>query len=167
MSKNCIPLFIFHRFATTNGIQVEEQGNFIPSGLQGLFTPGGAKSGSLVKKGSFSWVSPEGRRFEVRYVADETGFHPEGDHLPTQSKAVQEPGGSPSQSSRSTRGASIEEDTSAEEYSPSDANEWIAISPDDFMSTIPGPSYTDRERSSLPEYEIAPSESIDLEDSSS
>ncbi|XP_068232222.1 uncharacterized protein [Palaemon carinicauda] len=34
-------------------------------------------------QGSYSYISPEGIPFEVRYVADEFGFRAEGDHLPT------------------------------------------------------------------------------------
>ncbi|XP_064101038.1 uncharacterized protein LOC135211723 [Macrobrachium nipponense] len=34
-------------------------------------------------QGSYSYISPEGLPFEVRYVADEFGFRAEGDHLPT------------------------------------------------------------------------------------
>lgn len=33
--------------------------------------------------GSFSYTSPEGQVITLNYVADENGFHPSGDHLPT------------------------------------------------------------------------------------
>ncbi|XP_015112292.1 glutenin, high molecular weight subunit DY10 [Diachasma alloeum] len=33
--------------------------------------------------GQISYVDNEGKQVLLRYVADETGFHPEGDHLPT------------------------------------------------------------------------------------
>lgn len=33
--------------------------------------------------GSYSYTSPEGQVITVNYVADENGFHPTGDHLPT------------------------------------------------------------------------------------
>ncbi|XP_046642387.1 endocuticle structural glycoprotein SgAbd-2-like [Daphnia pulicaria] len=33
-------------------------------------------------KGSSYWVSPEGEKFTLTWVADEQGFKPKGDHLP-------------------------------------------------------------------------------------
>ncbi|CAG7828511.1 unnamed protein product [Allacma fusca] len=36
----------------------------------------------ITKKGSYSYLSPEGQTISMEYVADETGFHPKGDHLP-------------------------------------------------------------------------------------
>ncbi|KAL5291296.1 hypothetical protein ACFFRR_010603 [Megaselia abdita] len=33
--------------------------------------------------GHSSHISPEGQTIQLRYTADEFGFHPEGDHLPT------------------------------------------------------------------------------------
>ena len=33
-------------------------------------------------RGSYSYTSPEGELITVNYVADETGFHAEGDHIP-------------------------------------------------------------------------------------
>lgn len=36
-----------------------------------------------VQQGSYSYTSPEGQLISVNYVADETGFHVSGDHLPT------------------------------------------------------------------------------------
>ncbi|EFX80867.1 hypothetical protein DAPPUDRAFT_242905 [Daphnia pulex] len=33
-------------------------------------------------KGSSYWVSPEGEKFTLTWVADEGGFQPKGDHLP-------------------------------------------------------------------------------------
>ncbi|XP_062128199.1 larval cuticle protein 1-like [Drosophila sulfurigaster albostrigata] len=34
-------------------------------------------------KGSFSYISPEGEHVQITYVADENGFQPSGDVLPT------------------------------------------------------------------------------------
>ncbi|KAH8355355.1 hypothetical protein KR093_011537, partial [Drosophila rubida] len=34
-------------------------------------------------KGSFSFISPEGEHVQITYVADENGFQPSGDVLPT------------------------------------------------------------------------------------
>ncbi|XP_068633709.1 larval cuticle protein LCP-14-like [Battus philenor] len=33
--------------------------------------------------GSVSYIAPDGQRIETTYVADETGYHPQGAHLPT------------------------------------------------------------------------------------
>ncbi len=33
-------------------------------------------------KGSSYWVSPEGQKFTLTWVADDAGFQPKGDHLP-------------------------------------------------------------------------------------
>ncbi|XP_061386394.1 pupal cuticle protein-like, partial [Musca vetustissima] len=55
----------FYEFETTNGIKQAEQG-----------TPDGTKQGSS------SYISPEGIEIKTTYVADETGYHPVGDHIP-------------------------------------------------------------------------------------
>ncbi|XP_018334184.1 endocuticle structural glycoprotein SgAbd-2-like [Agrilus planipennis] len=36
-----------------------------------------------VQQGSYTYTSPEGQIITVTYLADEKGFHPSGDHLPT------------------------------------------------------------------------------------
>ncbi|TDG41730.1 hypothetical protein AWZ03_011836 [Drosophila navojoa] len=33
--------------------------------------------------GSFGWISPEGKHIQISYVADENGYQPQGDVLPT------------------------------------------------------------------------------------
>ncbi|XP_005189569.3 pupal cuticle protein Edg-78E [Musca domestica] len=56
----------FHyAFETSNGIQAQEAGN-----AQGA-------------TGSFNYISPEGEHISLSYTADEEGYHPVGDHLPT------------------------------------------------------------------------------------
>lgn len=52
-------------YETSNGIQQQEAGS-----LAGV-------------RGSLNYVSPEGERISLSYTADEEGFHPTGDHLPT------------------------------------------------------------------------------------
>ncbi|XP_072749518.1 flexible cuticle protein 12-like [Anoplolepis gracilipes] len=43
----------------------------------------GQENQSLAVRGSFSYVDPETNvRYTVNYVADENGFHPQGEHLP-------------------------------------------------------------------------------------
>jgi len=36
-----------------------------------------------VQQGTFSYTSPEGQLITIHYTADETGFHAQGDHIPT------------------------------------------------------------------------------------
>ncbi len=36
-----------------------------------------------VSKGYYTYVDPEGTKISVTWVADENGFQPTGDHLPT------------------------------------------------------------------------------------
>jgi len=54
-----------YAFETSNGIQAQEAGN-----VNGI-------------SGSSSYISPEGVPISLTYVADENGFQPQGDHLPT------------------------------------------------------------------------------------
>lgn len=43
----------------------------------------GTENEALVITGSYSWVDPvTNQKYVVTYVADETGFHPQGEHLP-------------------------------------------------------------------------------------
>ena len=36
-----------------------------------------------VAQGSYSYTAPDGTRITITYTADENGFVPQGDHLPT------------------------------------------------------------------------------------
>ncbi|XP_017048450.1 pupal cuticle protein Edg-78E [Drosophila ficusphila] len=54
-----------YAYETSNGIQFQEAGN--PSGA----------------RGALAYVSPEGEHISLTYTADEEGYHPVGDHLPT------------------------------------------------------------------------------------
>ena len=58
-----------YAYETDNQIFAEEQG-FI-------------KDGSPVIQGQYQFTSPEGQVIRLAYVADENGFHPQGEHLPT------------------------------------------------------------------------------------
>ncbi|XP_015438765.1 PREDICTED: flexible cuticle protein 12-like [Dufourea novaeangliae] len=43
----------------------------------------GTENEALAVRGSFTWVDPQTNvRYTVNYVADENGFHPEGEHIP-------------------------------------------------------------------------------------
>ncbi|XP_059225053.1 pupal cuticle protein Edg-78E [Stomoxys calcitrans] len=53
-----------YAYATSNGIEVQAAGS------------------PLESIGVFSYTSPEGVPIEVRYIADELGFHAVGRHLP-------------------------------------------------------------------------------------
>ncbi|TDG52657.1 hypothetical protein AWZ03_000890 [Drosophila navojoa] len=54
-----------YAFQTSNGIQTQEAGN------------------SNGASGSYGYTSPDGQIISLTYTADENGFHPTGDHLPT------------------------------------------------------------------------------------
>ncbi|XP_046836778.1 flexible cuticle protein 12-like [Vespa crabro] len=44
----------------------------------------GTENEALAVRGSFGWVDPvTNQRYTVNYIADENGFHPQGEHLPS------------------------------------------------------------------------------------
>ncbi|CAH1104631.1 unnamed protein product [Psylliodes chrysocephalus] len=61
-------------FETGNGISQEEHGF-----LKNIGTPEEAQ----VVQGRSSYTSPEGIKIDLSYIADENGFQPVGEHLPT------------------------------------------------------------------------------------
>lgn len=63
------------RYETGNEIQAEEKGY-----VKNLGNP---EQETQVAEGSYSYTAPDGTRISVTYVADENGFVPVGDHLPT------------------------------------------------------------------------------------
>ncbi|KXJ70777.1 hypothetical protein RP20_CCG022514, partial [Aedes albopictus] len=61
-------------YETGNGIKAQEQGDVKNKGSENQIQ---------TVQGSFSYTSPEGQVISLTYVADENGFVPQGDHLPT------------------------------------------------------------------------------------
>ncbi|XP_017468845.1 PREDICTED: pupal cuticle protein Edg-78E-like [Rhagoletis zephyria] len=55
-----------YAYETSNRIQAEESG-----------------VGSSYASGSYSYISPEGQPIQLSYTANENGYQPRGDHLPT------------------------------------------------------------------------------------
>ncbi|KAG8233378.1 hypothetical protein J437_LFUL005840 [Ladona fulva] len=68
-----------YSYETANGIVVEQSGY--------LKNAGQKDQEAQVMQGSYSYPGPDGKPLTVRYFADETGFHAEGDHLPVPVKA--------------------------------------------------------------------------------
>ncbi|XP_017010543.2 pupal cuticle protein 20 [Drosophila takahashii] len=64
-----------YEYETGNGIKAEEMGYLKNAGVKG--------AEAQTAEGSFSYTSPEGQEISVTYIADENGFQPQGDHLPT------------------------------------------------------------------------------------
>ncbi|CAK1547311.1 unnamed protein product [Leptosia nina] len=61
-------------YETGNGIQAQESGAPRAQGPEGP---------AVTAEGGFSFRTPEGQQISLSYTADENGFHPVGDHLPT------------------------------------------------------------------------------------
>ncbi|XP_026489166.1 flexible cuticle protein 12-like [Vanessa tameamea] len=58
---------------TSNGISQSENGVVKNPGTEGE---------ALEVRGEYSYPGPDGVVYRVRYIANELGFQPEGDHLP-------------------------------------------------------------------------------------
>ena len=65
-----------NRFESEDGVKVAESGSQKQIGEK-------PEEAGTVAKGSYSYTSPEGTVITVTWVADENGFQPTGDHLPT------------------------------------------------------------------------------------
>ncbi|XP_047469761.1 cuticle protein CP14.6-like [Penaeus chinensis] len=57
-------------FETGNGISFSQAGS--PDG----------EEDAVIKAGEYSYTAPDGTEIHLRFVADDNGFQPEGDHLP-------------------------------------------------------------------------------------
>ncbi|KAF4520081.1 hypothetical protein B566_EDAN014186 [Ephemera danica] len=62
-------------YETANGISADEAGYVKNAGQEG--------QEAQVAEGSFSFTADDGQVYTVKYIADENGFQPQGDHLPT------------------------------------------------------------------------------------
>ncbi|XP_055307860.1 endocuticle structural glycoprotein SgAbd-8-like [Sitodiplosis mosellana] len=62
-------------YETGNGIKAEESGFLKNAGVP--------DQEAQVAQGSYSYTAPNGQLISVTYIADENGFQPQGDHLPT------------------------------------------------------------------------------------
>lgn len=67
--------FFIFSYEAGNGITADEQGQ--------LKNAGNPQLEAMQAQGQFSYTSPEGIPIKVTYIADENGFRPVGDHLPT------------------------------------------------------------------------------------
>lgn len=71
--KNLLFIIDFHRYATSNNIQAEENGQ-LRTGSEG--------QQFVAKSGSYSFTGQDGVVYTVTYTADENGFKAEGAHIP-------------------------------------------------------------------------------------
>lgn len=62
------------RYETSDGTSRMEEGSL--KNVDGLNDP------ALTVHGSVKWTAPDGKEYTLRYTADESGYHPEADHLP-------------------------------------------------------------------------------------
>jgi Insect cuticle protein len=76
-------LFFTSSYQTGDGITVEEKGRLVP-----LQNEDGETVMVFVKKGSYSYTSPDGTPVSLSYTADEHGFRVSGSHLPVAPKAL-------------------------------------------------------------------------------
>ncbi|XP_059482159.1 endocuticle structural glycoprotein ABD-4-like [Neocloeon triangulifer] len=65
-------------FDTANGISVDETGYNKPIQSQDP-----ENQNAQVAEGRFTYTGDDGQQYTITYVADENGFQPQGDHLPT------------------------------------------------------------------------------------
>lgn len=80
--------FHFDSFEAANGIRQQSAG-FHKTVLAPRLLEGGIQTGEqeqrdiIVQTGSWSYTAPDGTVFSLSYIADENGFQPVAQHLPT------------------------------------------------------------------------------------
>lgn len=85
ISKDFIPIIASHsdgpnpdgsysyNYETGNGIQAQEQGQLVKISKD---------EDAIHVQGAFSYSDDNGTPVSLNYIADENGFHPQGEHLP-------------------------------------------------------------------------------------
>ncbi|XP_053695405.1 endocuticle structural glycoprotein SgAbd-2-like [Sabethes cyaneus] len=71
-----------YSYETGNGIKAQNQGSLKSVQVTKADGSGTENGQAVVQSGSFSYQAPDGTQIELKYTADENGFHPEGNHLP-------------------------------------------------------------------------------------
>ncbi|XP_045446428.1 flocculation protein FLO11-like [Melitaea cinxia] len=104
-------------YETGNGIKREETAyqKILPKGRGASSSEGGDSNESdeiHVQEGSFSYTAPDGTVITLRYIADENGFQPIGDHLPKAPKLQTALSNSAEKSGRALKVADTEESAS-------------------------------------------------------
>lgn len=88
---NCIIFFEFGvSFETGNQIKQQATGYskkvYVPRlRSDGIKSDEYDTANIIVQTGSYSYVAPDGKLIQVSYIADENGFQPIGEHIPTRS----------------------------------------------------------------------------------
>ena len=60
-----------------------ESGNGIKADEEGSLANAGSENEAIQAKGAYSYKDNDGKEISLTYVANEEGFQPVGDHLPT------------------------------------------------------------------------------------
>ncbi|XP_018334194.1 endocuticle structural glycoprotein SgAbd-8-like [Agrilus planipennis] len=61
-----------------------ETGNGITAGENGILKSLGPEGPGVIEaQGYYQYTAPEGQPISLQYTADENGYHPQGEHLPT------------------------------------------------------------------------------------
>jgi len=74
-----------YSYELSDGVRVDQSG-YLKQGAQGrsLNASNPDDNGDIqVIQGSYSYIAPDGQHIDLKYIADENGFQPEGSHLPT------------------------------------------------------------------------------------
>lgn len=73
--KGRLNINIYYSYETANSITAEEQGFLKNAGQE--------DQEAQVAQGQYKYSAPDGQVVQVVYIADENGFQPQGDHIPT------------------------------------------------------------------------------------